>query len=81
MEDFPTIIKLRNYGRQASIRVMKNITIKKTRIHVGMPKGCSRSYLAMNLTEPFRGNSSITIRTISTVNIWVEHVRLITEDN
>ena len=60
---------------------MKNITIKKMRIYVGMAKGCTGSYLAINLTNIFRGNSSITIRTISTVNIWVEHVRLMTEDN
>ena len=79
-DDFPTIIKLGNYRRGGSIRGMKNITIKMKRIYVGMANGCTVSYSAINLTNIFRGNSSITIRTISTIIIWVEHVRIKTED-
>ena len=79
-DDFSSIIKLGNYWREGSIRGVKNSTIKMRRKYVGKADGCTVSYSAMNLTNVFRGNSSFTIRTISTIIIWVEHVKIKTED-
>ena len=79
-DDFPTIIKLGNYWREGSIRGVKNSTIKMRRIYVGMANGCTVSYSTMNLANTFRENSSTTIRTVSTIFVWVENVRIKTED-
>ena len=78
---FSTTTELSIIWQQASIRVMKNIFIRVRSIYAGIETSCTRSYLALNIFNLFRGNSSITIRTILTINTWVEYVRMLTEDN
>ena len=69
MDGFPTISKLSANRRPASNRAMKNVTIKVRLIYVGMATNSTGSFSVLILTNIFRGKSSITIRTISTVSI------------